>query len=774
MLKTLWQWLTGDRIPMLPPWLALGLLLGIQLVSVPFLLKIHFNNSGDIYSPDDAPIIQLRQALFKEFPGDEVLIALFEGDTLFEPAFLKALNRVAEKLEQHPSVDRVLTLTTVEHIDSSDDGFSVSPLIDPRKIDSRTPAQWKARALGDTFAPGLLVSRDGRAVALVVRPKILKESLARRDIQIALEHAIADEKLTPYHSATAGSVAQTVEELRSIWRDSAIFIPLTVIIGLVLMWWVVGRIRPVIVGGLAMGTVVSASVAGLVMSGQPYTPITAMIPTLMAAYTTATLLHLYAALQRARIALLRRPQRIARALNDTFKPGLFNVLTTGAGLLSLLWVDIPPVQAFGLSGAIGTLMVFVVVFILVPPILLKWDTPRWPRRRSGFARMRRIAAAVAVFSLRNARAVLATTAVLVLVTTPVALQTKVESNLIEFFAPQHTISKSTDRVESMLSGVTGLEVILTGSERDSLKDPATLARIKALQVWIDTLPEVDRSFSLIDMLEEMNRALSGEDLGDAALPTTRKLVQQLLLIYDGDDLYEMVNREFQRGRLTLSLNVHGANEISRVVDKINARLAAHPIPGIHTELAGYGKLFADQEDRIVDGQLKSFASAFLQIFLLLALMFRSFRGALICLVPNLAPLFFIFVVMGSTGIALDVATVLIAGVILGITVDDTIHLYHGYLHRIQNGVSPVFAIIRSVESSGRAVIAISVVLIAQFGLLALSDFRPTANFGMLCAVGLFAGQVFELLLMPALLGLKIPRVRKPLTAPSASARRIHR
>ncbi|MBT9566940.1 MAG: MMPL family transporter [Thiobacillus sp.] len=765
-MQTLKEWLIGDRIPMLPPWVALGLLLGIQVLSVPFLLKLHFNNAGDIYSPADAPIIQLREALFKEFPGDEALIALFEGDTLFEPAFLKALNRVAQKLEQHPSVDRVLTLTTVEHIDSSDDGFSVSLLVDPKKLESRTPAQWKTRALGDTFAPGLLVSKDGRAVALVVRPKILKESLARRDIQIALENAIADEKLTPYHSATAGSVAQTVEELRSIWRDSAIFIPLTVVIGLALMWWVVGRIRPVIVGGLAMGTVVSASVAGLVISGQPYTPITAMIPTLMAAYTTATLLHLYAAIQRARIALLRRPQRIERALKDTYKPGLFNVLTTGAGLLSLLWVDIPPVQAFGLSGAIGTLMVFLVVFVLVPPILRKWDRPRWPRRRSGFARARHIAAAVAVFSLRNARAVLVTTVILIIATIPLVLQTKVESNLIEFFAPQHTISKSTDRVESTLSGVTGLEVILTGSKRDSLKDPATLARIKALQVWIDTLPEVDRSFSLIDVLEEMNRALSGKDLGDNALPTTRKLVQQLLLIYDGNDLYELVNREFQRSRLTLSLNVHGANEISRVVDKINARLAEQPIPGIHTELAGYGKLFADQEDRIVEGQVKSFASAFVQIFLLLALLFRSFRGALICLIPNLAPLFFIFVVMGSTGISLDVATVLIAGVILGITVDDTIHLYHGYLHRIHNGVSPVFAIIRSVESSGRAVIAISVVLIAQFSLLGLSDFRPTADFGMLCAVGLFAGQVFELLLMPALLGLKIPKTRKPLMEPS--------
>ena len=749
MLK---PWLNGSR--MLPPWLALSILLGLLLASLPFLFKIHFNNAGDIYSPADAPIIQLRESLFREFPNDEALIALFEGDALFNPSFLAALNRVAEKMEAQPSVDRVLTLTTVEHIEATDDGFAVSLLVDPDNLASRSPAEWKARVLGDTLAPGLIVSRDGRAVALVVRPKILKESLARRDIQIALDAAIAAEKLTPYHTATAGSVAQTVEELRSIWRDSAIFIPLTVVIGLALMWWVVGRVRPVIVGGLAMGMVVSVSVAGIVASGQPYTPITAMIPTLMAAYTTATLLHLFAAIQRARVALLPRPQRIARALSETFVPGLFNVLTTGAGLLSLMWVDIPPVQTFGLAGAIGTLMVFLVVFILVPPILLKWDTPRWPRHRSGFGYARRIAAAVAVFSMRNAKAVLITTALLVLVTIPLAMQVKVESNLIEFFAPDHSISRSTDRVEDKLSGVTSTEIVLTAGARDGLKHPATLAEIKALQTWLEQQPEIDRSFSLVEVIEEMNRAFSGSELGPNALPTDRKLIEQLLLIYDGKDLYELVNREFQRGRIALNLNVHGANEISQVLERVRARLAAQPIAGVKTEFAGFGKLFADQEDRIVEGQVKSFASAFVQILLLMALLFRSFRGALICLIPNLAPLFFIFVVMGTTGIALDVATVLIAGVILGITVDDTIHLYHGYLHRIRHGVSPVFAIIRSVESSGRAVIAISVVLVAQFSLLGLSDFRPTAHFGMLCAAGLFAGQVFELLLMPALLGLR--------------------
>ena len=102
-------------------------------------------------------------------------------------------------------------------------------------------------------------------------------------------------------------------------------------------------------------------------------------------------------------------------------------------------------------------------------------------------------------------------------------------------------------------------------------------------------------------------------------------------------------------------------------------------------MGGYGRLFADQVDLLVTGQVNSFAGAFVQIFLLMALLWRSLGAAAVCLVPNVAPLYFIFALMGAVGIHLDMATVMIAGVVLGITVDDTIHLYHGYQGTTRQG-----------------------------------------------------------------------------------------
>lgn len=734
--------------------LALALVILLHLASAFLLLQLHFNNAPEVYYPEDAAAVQLRNDLRKAFPSDEVLTVLFRSEAAFSADFLGRLDRLAGTLQKHPLVDRVLTLTTVEKIAATDDGFSVDLLVNPENLDRMGTDAVRNRVLDDRFAPGLMVSRDGRYVAMAVRPIPLKESLQRKEIVQVVNAAIDGAGLRGHYAGDAGPVTLDVAQLDSILNDSLLFIPLTTVIGLSLLAWVVGRWRPVAIGAVAMSTVVLPTVAGIAALGQPYTMATAILPSLLAAYTLATLLHLYAGIQRARVAQLIRPARIDRALTETLKPGFYNVLTTGAGLLSLVLVPIPPIQVFGVAGAVGTLLVFLTVFYLAPPFLLHWDIHRWPRRRSGLGTTGRLASRVVRFSLRHPKGIIAGALLAVAVAFPFTQQVKVESDFLTFFAPEHPVSRSTELVEAKLSGLTTLEISLRGEGRDSLARVEALRAIRAFQAWLESQPEVDRTLSMADLVEEMHWAMHGEDPAFRALPGSDRLLSQYLLIYDGRDLYELVDREYAHARVVVNLNVHGAQEIARVIGTIRAHLAQNPLPGMRADVGGFGRLFADQIDLLVSGQIDSFLGAFVQIFLFMAIMWRSLGAAAIGIVPNLAPLYFIFVLMGAAGLYLDMATVMIAGVVLGITVDDTIHLYHGYRERLKKGLSPVFAIARSFESSGRAVLAISVLLVAQFGLLASSAFIPTANFGLMTAVGLLAGQLFELLLLPALLLVK--------------------
>jgi hypothetical protein len=745
---------------------ALLVVLAVHAGSAYLLTGLQLNNAPEVYFSPGSPAVVLRDELRRDFPTDETLTVLFQGDDLYEPGFLRRLHDVVQRLEQHPRVYRVSTILTFERISGTPDGFAVAPLVDADRLGAESAAALRRHVLADRFAPGLLASRDGKALALVVRPVALDDSRQRLALRRDVLATVADAGLGPHVAGDAGQLTIDVAQFASTVRDTQWLVPGTVVIGLALLAWVVGRLRPVVIGAVAMSTVVAPVIAGVVAFDQPYTMATVILPSLLAAYTVATLLHLYAGVQRAQGATTSRAEAVDQAVGETRRPSAYNVLTTGAGLMSLTLVPIPPIQVLGIAGAAGTLLVFLTVFFLVPPFLRHWDKGRWPQQSSGMGRLGRLARRLAMLSMRWPKTAVAVLAAAVVVAVPYAIKVESETDLLAFFADDHPVNVDTRRIEKALSGVTTLEISLRGSDRDAFQRVELLRRVRQFQQRLEKLPEVDRSVSIVDLVEEMHWAMNGERPDFRALPPNDRLLRQYLLVYDGNDLYELVNRDFDHARIVLNLNVHSSREIGRAIEAIRAQLTAEPLPGVKVDIGGYGRLLADQVDLLVDGQVNSFAGAFGQIFLLIAIQFRSVKAAAICMVPNLAPLYFVLVLMGAAGIYLDLATVMIAAVVLGITVDDTIHLYHGYRKRVRAGRSPLLAIARSFESSGRAVLATSAVLIAQFGLLTASDFIPTANFGLMTATGLLTGLLFEVLLLPALLVLG---ARRPWTWRSAFA-----
>jgi hypothetical protein len=730
---------------------ALLIVVLVHLVSGWCLLKLRIDNAPDVYYTPGSPAVTIRDRLRASFPTDELMIVAFVGDDLYQPAQLRKLHDFGERLTKHALVDRVSTITSIERISATSDGFTVGPLVDVGTLAGREPSDVLGAVMADRFAPGTLAARDGKLLAAVIQPKLLADSNQRAEVKRAVLAAVTAAGLQDRFAGDAGPISMDVAQLQSVINDTVRFVPITMALAMGLMWWVVGRWRPMVIGAVAMSTVIAPTLAVIAVSGQPYTMVAAMLPSLLAAYTSATLIHLYAEIQRGHAARLSRGRSLDQALSTGLKPGLFNVMTTSAGLLSLVFVPMPPIQVFGVAGCIGTMFVFVTVYILVPSFLRHWDSRRWPVATSGLGKFGRLAPRLATFSMRHARAVIIGFLVSVLAAIPIALKVEAESDILAFFKRDHPVSVSTRLIESRLSGISTLEILLEGAGPDSLLDLDRMRAIRALQTWLEKLPAVDRTVSFVDHVEEMHFAMNDENPAFRALPPNKRLLQQYMLVYDGRDLYELIDRQYTKARILLTLNVHGAKALGASVAQIQARLAAQPLPGLNAEVGGYGRLFSDQSAMLIDGQALSFASAFGQIFVFMWLLWRSFVAAGICMLPNLAPLYFVFVIMGALGIHLDTATVLIAGIVLGITVDDTIHLFHGWRHRRQLGMTALWSIARTFKSSGSAVMAISVLLISQFLLLATSSFQPTANFGLMTAVGLLSGQVFELMLTPALL-----------------------
>ncbi len=727
------------------------------------LTRLSINNAPDVYFPDDEPAVVIDRALRERFPNDQVFVLLFEGVALFSEGLLEALDALAGDLERLEFVDRVLSVTRLDHISGSDDGFSVEPLIDVQDFGASRWHTRRDRAVNDRFAQGLLVARDGSALALVVVPKRVDDSLAglrlEQDILAAVERA----RLRGHLTAVAGQVAVDVAELRAMLHDNMLFIPATVLIGLALIWVLFRRMVALVVSGLALGVVTNSTVAVYALLGQPFTLISSIIPPLLSALTVAALVHLFNAIQYAAQHGYHGPGRVDRALAEVRKPALFTALTTMAGLASLGTSPIVPIAAFGLISAAGVLLIYFVVIEILPALLKRWDRQPWPKTRIGLHWMDLAVRRCSRVAIRRPLLVTVGIGLGLLLGLPQLFKVKVETDIHEFFQPDHEIRVATDRIDRLLAGTNSLEVVFESPVRDGLADPATLARIKAFQTWAKTLPQVDNALSYVDVIEEMHWAFNGEDPAFRAIPTDRRLVQQYLLVYDGEDLWDFVDRDLRLAHVPLNVNVHSANATTELMQQIRDYLAAAGFDDIGWEIAGLGRLVADMEDLLVTGQVRSLWGALGVVFLLLILAWRSLRDAAICMIPNLSPILLIFVLMGLLDIWLDMATAMIASVAVGIAVDDTIHLYHGFSKRFKASGNAVSALARTYRHVGRAVTTTTLILCAQFMILTASEFVPTTHFGLLTSVGLVTAWAFDVTLFPAILMLVFHRPQRRLS-----------
>lgn len=739
------------------PWnlyLCLVCLLAIIVLPNAILPKLNINNAPSTFLPPDAPSRLLNDHVRTIFPDDEVIILLFEGVALFSDGFLEAYDQLSVDIGDLESVNNVITVTNQDHIEGTDEGFLISPLVDLEQLDDTHPSERLERAISDRFAKDTLVAADGSALAMVVVPNNMDNSILNLRLEESILNLTKEHRLDGYLHAVSGEVTIDVAQMRMILRDNMIFIPLTVLVGLLLTWLLFRRLLAVVVTGLVTGAVVNSTIAFYVLFNQPFNSISSILPPLLSALTIAVLVHVYNALQYASLRGLNGRERIQSAMNEVSRPALYSAITTAIGLASLGFSSIPPIRMFGLSAALGVCLIYLIVIHLLPPIFVQFDRQPWRKRQNGLQYMDRLVSALVGVGMRYPKAVIATVVLCLAVTAPLITRIKVETNLLEFFHTEHPLRVDTAHIEKKLSGTLPMEVVLTTEDSKLLLSPELLRQVREFQNWLEDRASVDKTLSAADFIEEMHWGFHAEDPQYRAIPDDPFLISQYLFVYDGEDLYDFIDRDRFNTRIAISANVHGAKEIGELIEATEEYLGSTPAfqrPDIDWKISGAGRLFSDQEALLISGQSKSLAGALVLIFLLLLVSWRSLRDAALCMIPNLSPILLIFIVMGLMRINLDMATTMIASVAVGIAIDDTIHVYHGFIHRIKAGISPVTALARTYQKAGRAVMTTTLILCSQFLLLLASAFVPMGYFGLLSSIGLMAALVFDLLLLPAIL-----------------------
>jgi predicted RND superfamily exporter protein len=335
---------------------------------------------------------------------------------------------------------------------------------------------------------------------------------------------------------------------------------------------------------------------------------------------------------------------------------------------------------------------------------------------------------------------------------------RVETKFIDYFHQKSEIYQGLDYIDNRMGGTTPLEVILKSGTPGYFKTPDGLAALDAVGRFFETVPETGNLRSLKTLVDEARKAFK---------PGAKEpQILNLVLAYAKDQVREFCNADFTTSRVLLRMK-ETAPTLNR--KDILGRLSVHlnslkdgPFKGIEARPTGVFLLYANMLDTYWPNTKKTFFLATAAIWLMLTVLFRSPIMALLVILPEILPVLLVLGVMGFTGIALDMVTVIIASVALGIGIDAAIQYAVRFKRELARSDGDIeLAIRRSHATIGRAILIATSIVFAGFAMLCFSQFVPTIYFGLFTGVAILMGLFASLTTLPSMfLLLKYPRLKR--------------
>ena len=337
---------------------------------------------------------------------------------------------------------------------------------------------------------------------------------------------------------------------------------------------------------------------------------------------------------------------------------------------------------------------------------------------------------------------------------------RVDTKFYDYFYESDPFVQSIQFIDRNLTGIEPLRILLHTGKEGGTKDPKFLKKVDALETFLRAYPEVSRVNAMPDLIRRMHRLMHRDDPEYDRLPESREVTAEylfLLSLAGGDELMELLaNDDLSTAHVVAMLRLVGTTRQEEILRDLERYLSEHFRADVSFQVTGAAAMNATIANHLVRSQIKTFAVAFVLIFCSMTLLFRSIQIGLISIIPNIIPITLTAGLMGFSGISLNVVTVMVASVAIGIAVDDTIHILARYRIEFGEGPDPEDAMKRTLLSSGRAVVFTSIVLMAGFLIPLFSKFRLPCYFGILAATTMVGALFGDLLLIPAIL-----RVAKP-------------
>lgn len=714
--------------------------------------------------PEDMPARQNLRLIEEKFGGSELVMVVLEAPDVLDPDALRRVKTLSDRLAKVPSVSRVISPFTLTDIRGSADGtMTVEPAIGEIPSSEAEREALRGRLAANDLTYGNVLARDFTAVSVIA---MLKTEATDSETIAAVSEVIASTP-GPGTIRLGGMPVVRVQVSEDIRSDVRVFAPAGIAVIVVLLYLSLREVRGVVLPFAVMISTVVVSVGLAPVLGWKFQMMTVTLPVTILAIGNDHSVHLIARFQEDNVpGNAHSPTDLVRmGLAGLGVPVLMAGVTTVAGMLCLLMHIVVPAQQLGWLSGIGLAYAMLASVTVVPALLsllpkpaaragastveeggvlerwLGWNArtvTRWPGA---------VVAGVLVF------AALASSGIPLM---------KVDTNPVHYYPSDAPVAVTAGLINRHFGGSTEISVMVEGD----IQDPAVLAKIDGLEERLKQMPQVGYTMSIARVVRKMNRAVSGDLPSEDRLPASKEAVAQLFLLYSmggsPDDFERMVDFEYGHALVTARVNSLSTEEISAVVETIRGHVDTRfgDTPAV---VGGFGVVFSDLVDAIVQGQVSSLLVSMLIVGAINALFFWSWSAGVWSVVPLAVGVPMLFGLMGYAGIELNVVTAMLSSIMIGVGVDYTTHVMFRFREERHAGFTAEEAVYRTLSTVGRGVVFNALAVMVGFSVLFLSNFLPVRFFGFLVVVSIGGCLLAALILMPPLMLLGRPGFAEPKT-----------
>ena len=764
--------------------------LGSQLPS----LKIDTTTEGFLHKTDP---MRVEYDIFRDqFGRDEKLMIAVKTGNIFDLNFLKKLDSFHDALESElPNIKGVDSLINARNTYGIEGELIVEPLIDSPPETEEALFKLKEIVTSNSLYENSLYSEDFTMTTVTIDTETYSnkglsnesDSLEFDDglefdddslggQRVYLTDAENDEIIAKtqlimqrfdgedFKIYLSGSAAIAGIFKQALMNDSVVFISLMMVVIMVVLFALFRRISGVILPLACVSLTLITTVSLMSVFSAPFTMATQIMPTFLLAVVTSASIHLLAVFYKDFATTNDKKASLRYAMGHSGLAIIMTSITTAVGLWSFSFSGVAPVADLGIFASSGVMigLVFTLVFLPALISITKVSTVNMSTDNNGQTLMDRALVGISVFATRRPKLIVSVSTVLIICAAIVAAQLRFSHFPLQWLPEDNFARIATEAVDENLKGSLTLEVIIDTGETNGLYNPELLRVIDDVSQNINSISTgnmfVGKVISYIDVIKETNRALNENREEYYAIPDDPDLIAQEFLLFESsgnDDLSSLVDANYSKARLTLKTPFIDSLEANIFIDSAQVYLDQKFGPLAKVTFTGIGTLMTVTFEEAIYSSAFSYVLAFSLITLLMVLLIGNLKIGLISMIPNILPIIFLSTIMVIFKMPLDMFTLLIGAIALGLAVDDTVHFMHNF-RRYELKYNDVDKAVRlTLLGTGRAITLTSIVLALGFLVLTFSQMNNMFDFGVLTASAILVAVLADFFLMPAIMKLII-------------------